>query len=403
MTKERVFWAQKDVQVEKNISRRIPNVHNLFLFVVDALRADHLPEYGYTRPITPFLSDFLNQSNARRVDIALSTGLETITGTICLLNSKEPIAMSHLNYSLADFLSDQGYKTNLILAGTHTWQLSHKAFGRKIDFFYDGSENPGPGGSCDDELVVNEVANLRPDDGGFHFFYIHLISVHPLGVIEEKFQFYQPTRSIIIDNTPFLGKSIGHVANLYDNRILQMDSMMKKIMASLKQKEYLRDYQAVFTADHGQILGEKGRYGHGHFADIGGMRIPLIFFGSSPLPEFKEPHFGVQLDIAPTLTDLAGLDFPSSWQGQSLLRMRANPWSYHLSPYSHPGQEGAVVYYTPNHLFKFSRTLENYQDKPGKLFDLENDPNENNDLINNFDQKFIGEIRAQAQEHFTYY
>ncbi|HEY5038641.1 MAG TPA: hypothetical protein VIJ93_06165, partial [bacterium] len=48
MTKERVFWAAKDQKVEKFIRLKVPRVHNIFLFVVDALRADHLPSYGYS-------------------------------------------------------------------------------------------------------------------------------------------------------------------------------------------------------------------------------------------------------------------------------------------------------------------------------------------------------------------
>ena len=187
MTKERVFWAQQDRNVEKSIKRYSPKVHNIFLFVVDALRADHLPFYGYQRPLTPFLSRFLPTANPLQIQLALSNGLETTTGLLCLLTSKEPIAMSHLNYTLPDFMADQGFRVSLILAGDHHWYIDQKAFGRKIDFIYDGSVHPGPSGIFDDELVPEEVANLNPDDGGYHFFYIHLISVHQLGVLQAAF------------------------------------------------------------------------------------------------------------------------------------------------------------------------------------------------------------------------
>lgn len=401
MTRERLYWVLKDQKAQKDMKRKIPKVHNIFLFCVDALRADHLPLYGYRKPITPYLNKFFPEAHARWIDTALSTGLDTVTGTICMVNSKEPIAMSQFNFSLPDYLSDEGYHTELILSGGHTWQKNHQAFGRKIDVFIDGSENPGPKGICDDEMVIDEVANLKPDDGEFHFFYFHLLSVHPLGVIEDKYLRYIPTRNIIIDNNPFLGNTLQDVVNLYDDRILQMDDVMRKILAMLKQKGYMRDYIAVFTADHGQILGEKGRYGHGHFADISGLRIPMIFFSSSPLPPFPETQFGCQLDIAPTLTDLAGLGVCPTWQGQSLLRPRTNPWTYHLSPYSHPGQEGAVVYYSPEKTLKYTRVLEHSEDDPGKLYDLTKDPEENHDLLKGYDLKFIGSIRSEAHLHFT--
>lgn len=404
MTKERVFWTKKDRDVELKVRGTIPKVHNIFVFVVDALRADHLPSYGYNRPLTPFLSEFLPTANVRQMDIALSTGLDTLTGTVCLQASKEPLAVSQYNYTLPDYLADEGYKTFLILAGDHHWQMNHKAFGKKIDLFYDGSEHPGPGGACDDSLVVDEVANLHPDDGGYHYFYIHLLSVHPLGTIDPKYLQYLPVRNLIIDNNPFLDDNIvTEIRNLYDDRILQLDDVMRKLLACFQLKGYMNDYIAVITADHGQLLGEKGKYGHGHFADIEAMRIPMIFFSSKPIPPFPETHFGVQIDIPPTLVDIAGLDPLACWQGQSLLRPRENPWSYHLSPYSHEGQEGAVVYYSSQQILKYSRTLEDFEGKPGELYDLEKDPQESNNLVEHFDPVFLGEIRSHALVHLTSY
>lgn len=401
MTRERAYWSKKDMLAERELRPRIAKTRNVFLFVVDTLRADHLPDYGYGRPLTSFLSDYLRKHNSRRIDMALSTGLDTLTGTMCLMNSKQPDAISAYDYSLADYFSDNGFRTYLILSGAHTWQLQHHAFGRKIDLFYDGSEHPGPLGPCHDRLVVNELANLRPDDGGFHFFYIHLCSVHPLGPVREKFLVYKPIRNIIIDNTPFLGDGNQDIVNLYDDRILQMDNVMKRVLGILGQKGYLKDFIAVITADHGQVLGEKGRYGHGHFANIEAMRIPMIFFGTNPKPLFPETRFASQIDIAPTLTDMAGLGFFPTWQGQSLLRPRTNPWTYHLSPYSHAGQEGAVVHYSPGQILKFSRKLE---EKGGEcLYDLSRDPREEDNLIGRFDKKFLDQIHAKANEHFTSY
>ncbi len=403
MTRERVYWEHRDRLVEKAVRGKIPKVHNIILFCVDALRADHLPIYGYKRPLTPFLDKFFPAAHARRVEIGLSTGIDTLTGTVCLMNSKEPAAVSQYDYSLCDYLADEGFSNYLILAGGHTWQKTHQAFGKKIDLFFDGSENPGPGGICDDQLVVNETANLKPYDGGFHFFYFHLLSVHPLGTLDDKFLRYQPTRNVVIGDTLFLGDTVPWVRNLYDDRILQMDDVMRKILLTLRQKGYLKDYVAVLTADHGQILGKKGKYGHRRFTAIEALHIPIVFFGSKPLPAFPEIHYGTQIDIAPTLTDMVGLDFPSCWQGQSLLRKRTNPWTFHLCPYTQSNQEGAVVYDGPNRLLKYSRTLEDYEDKAGELYDLDKDIHENTNLVKNFDPNFLGQMRSQAQQHFTSY
>jgi glucan phosphoethanolaminetransferase (alkaline phosphatase superfamily) len=405
MTRKRLDWVRKDRLEERKVKRQFPKVHNIFLFVVDAMRADHLPIYGYARPLTPFLSDFFVKNNAVKVDLGLSNGLETITGLQCLLTSKEPTNMCQFDYTLPDYLSDHGFKTRLILAGGHGWQLDHKSFGKKIDLFFDGSEHPGPRGSCDDELVVDEVANLEKDDGGYHFFYIHLISVHQLSELLEPYQQYKPYRNILnlaftgsLDQTDIQATIIG-----YDDRILQMDSVMRKLLLMLKQKGYLEDYVAVFTGDHGQLLGEKGEYGHGCYAALGAIHIPMIFFGSHPLPSFPESRFGTQIDIAPTITDLAGVDFPSVWQGQSLLRPRTNPWSCHLSAVRRTSQEGAVVYYMADSILKFTRLVDTSVDDPGRLNDIQKDPEELDDLIGKTDPHFLGELRSRAREYFAEY
>jgi glucan phosphoethanolaminetransferase (alkaline phosphatase superfamily) len=343
----------------------------------------------------------------REMDWGLSTGLETTTGLLCLLTSKEPKAVSHLNYTLPDFFSNEGFEVSFILAGDHHWQETHKAFGRKVDLFYDGSDHPGPTGICDDDLVLEKVAALKPDDGNYHFFYIHLISVHQAGTLEKRYLRYQPARAFFdpkfrIDYLK-TENDLQEIRNMYDDRILQMDAKLKAILSLLRGKGYLKDYVALFTADHGQLLGEKNQVGHGYYASIGAIHVPMIFFSSKPLPSFSQSKFAVQIDMAPTLADLVFQDYPFSWQGQSLLRKRTNPWSYHLSPSARPGEEGAVVYYNSERILKFDRNLRESDDDRGRLYDLKKDPNEMVDLIDGFDPKFLAEIRAKAEKHFTTY
>ena len=79
-------------------------------------------------------------------------------------------------------------------------------------------------------------------------------------MIAEKYLQYLPIRNLIIDNNPFLDDNIiAGIRNLYDDRILQWDDVMKKLLACFQQKGYLNDYIAVITADHGQLLGGKGK------------------------------------------------------------------------------------------------------------------------------------------------
>lgn len=401
MTKERIFWAQRDKRVTNSFSPTVPKVHNVFLFVVDALRSDHLPLYGYPRPLTPHLDRFLKDHPCQKVPMTLSNGLDTITGLQCLLTAKGPTATSPFCYTLPDYLSDQSFKTHLILAGDHSWQLRHKAFGKKIDLFYDGSEHPGPGGVCDDELVENRVKELPSYDGGYHFFYIHLISVHQLALLKEPFQRYKPIRNIL--NLPIVGLRTGdeikEMEDMYDDRVLQMDDYLGRILALFAQKGYLKDCVGVFTADHGQLIGENQHYGHGYYAAQPAMRIPLVFFGSRPLPKGLQANFGLQIDIAPTLVDMAGLEVPNTWEGHSLLKPSQTPWSFHVSCIHHPGQEAAVIYHGSGRIFEFVRALDAGA-KRDKVFDLAEDPGEKVNLVGATKWAPLTELRAQWDQHF---
>jgi glucan phosphoethanolaminetransferase (alkaline phosphatase superfamily) len=408
MTPERVLWIQRDRLAKMSLKRLKPQVRNIFIICVDACRPDHLPLYGYQRPLMPFFSGIQKSIHARRMDMCLSNAMSTDFGQFCLFTSKEPMSLSRFDYTLPDFLSDHGFNTTIIMTGDHHWLVENKIYGRNINHLVDGSNSPGPGGVCDDELAVNAISNLPPDDGGYHFFFIMLMSTHPLCPLSKRFEHYKPSKNFIqtiTDNEPKISR-FDQIAinNMYDNRVLQLDSVLKRIFMLFESKGYLKDYIGVLTGDHGQLLGEREKYGHTFYCYLPGIRVPLIFFGSKPLPSFPQTSFAVQMDVAPTLADLAGLNVPESWQGQSLLRKRQNPWTYHMTPSELPKSEGAVVRYSPDKILKYSRRLRmNKNDDLEWLYDIKSDPNEEMNLIHHVDPFLLDQIRHQAKIHLSVY
>jgi hypothetical protein len=408
MTPERVLWVQRDRMAQKTLKRLKPQTRNIFILCVDACRPDHLPIYGYQRPLMPFFSGIQKSIHARKIDLGLSNAMSTDFGQFCLFTSKEPMALSQFNYTLPDFLSDHGFKTTIIMVGDHHWLVENKIYGRNINHLVDGSNAPGPGGVCDEELAINAISNLPPDDGGFHFFFIMLMSTHPLCPLNKRFDHYQPSKNFIqtmTENEPkFSPRDKMAVINQYDNRVLQLDNALKRIFMLFESKGYLRDYIGVLTGDHGQLLGERDKYGHTYYCFLPSLRVPMIFFGSKPLPPFSQTDFAVQIDIAPTLADLAGLNIPDSWQGQSLLKERENPWSFHMTPSELPKSEGAVVYYSPDKILKYSRRLQMKNNEDHEwLFNIKEDLREEMNLIRHFDPYLLEKIREQSKKHLSVY
>ena len=103
------------------------------------------------------------------MDLALSNGLETAIGVLSLLTSKEPMDACTRDFTLPDFLASQGFQINFILSGDHHWYNLNELYNR-ADLFVDGTLRPGPHGINDDQLVLDEIGRLKPDDGVITFF-----------------------------------------------------------------------------------------------------------------------------------------------------------------------------------------------------------------------------------------
>jgi arylsulfatase A-like enzyme len=76
---------------------------------------------------------------------------------------------------------------------------------------------------------------------------------------------------------------------------------------------------AIFTADHGEEFLERGFLGHGHTLHDETARVPLVIrLPRMPVAQ-RVPVPVSQVDLAPTLVALLGLESPSGWSGRPLL------------------------------------------------------------------------------------
>jgi arylsulfatase A-like enzyme len=109
---------------------------------------------------------------------------------------------------------------------------------------------------------------------------------------------------------------------LYDDCIAYADHEIGNLLAALARLGLRERTAVVITADHGESLGEGGRFLHGHSLLEELVRVPLIVV----LPWDEEPRRIAApvslLDVAPTLLDLAGLPVPPGLRGRSLFRER---------------------------------------------------------------------------------
>lgn len=117
-----------------------------------------------------------------------------------------------------------------------------------------------------------------------------------------------------------------HMAEYYAV-ITDMDVALGRILDELGRPGLLENTYVVFMGDNGWFLGE-----HGFTSKVlpyeESMRVPLAIAGPGFRPR-TEARFALNIDIAPTLLDLAGMLVPETMHGHSLVPVLAGeevPW-----------------------------------------------------------------------------
>ena len=172
----------------------------------------------------------------------------------------------------------------------------------------------------------------------------------------------------------------------YYRSITTQDYAIGEIRKALMEAGVAENTVIVFTSDNGHFLGEHGFGGKWHMHEES-IRVPCIIYDPR-LPKTKRgkkrEETVLNIDMAPTMLNMAGIPVPESMQGQSLMPLVAgkkpawrNQWFYeHI--YEHGG---AIEPCTGirNTRWKYIRY---YKQRPEyeQLFDLQSDPGETKNL-----------------------
>ncbi|MCP4315242.1 MAG: choline-sulfatase [Hyphomicrobiales bacterium] len=164
----------------------------------------------------------------------------------------------------------------------------------------------------------------------------------------------------------------------YFANISYLDDKVGELIGVLEATRMRDDTVVIFCSDHGDMLGERGLWFKMSFYE-GSVRVPLMIAGPGIDPGRHDAPVS-NLDINPTLADLAGIDLEEvgPWtDGESLLPMvggsaRASPV---LMEYAAEGSYAPLVCIRDGKHKYVHCELD-----PPQLFDLEADPQEQNNL-----------------------
>ena len=116
------------------------------------------------------------------------------------------------------------------------------------------------------------------------------------------------------------------VKNYY--RLLSgVDREVGRVVAKLKEKGLADNTIIIYASDHGYYLGERGFAGKWFAHDVS-MRIPLIINDPRAAPRRRGQRIAqvaLNIDLAPTILGLAGLEKSKSMQGESLVALLNGP------------------------------------------------------------------------------
>jgi arylsulfatase A-like enzyme len=206
---------------------------------------------------------------------------------------------------------------------------------------------------------------------------------------EVRFKSPELTQSIIRD---------------YYRLITGIDREVGRILDTLARKQFGDNTVIVFISDNGFALGDRGMADK-WFMYEEDIRVPLIVYdlrmNGGPRRGRKVEAMVLNVDIAPTLLDLAGVAIPSTVQGRSLLPLLHHAkapadwrteffYEHHYSgAASIPGSEGVRT-----ETMKYIRWTDPTP-VVEELYDLKADPLEEHNLV--ADPRHLSELKAMRE------
>ncbi len=313
--------------------KRPPQNYNVVVVVIDALRADHLGTYGYSRNTSPFL-DRLAQNGAV-FENAYSNSSFTKESIAVLLSSKLPSRSGSIGWSaapspskngegLAEILQKAGYKTALF---TNSDLITNPKFQLGFDE-YDymgvkwGLSGRGP------VLVKRALQFAEKQQKQKFFMYLHFLDPHgpyqPPKEYLKKFSKSKPRKAVkvykIRSKIPsMVAKGFGPGEQKFDNMVARydaeisfIDNALTQLLDGMKEMQILDNTLLILTADHGEEFLEHGFVEHAWTLYEESIHIPLIMIMPGVLRHQRIKDRVSLVDLTPTILNLTGIKYENS-------------------------------------------------------------------------------------------
>ena len=194
----------------------------------------------------------------------------------------------------------------------------------------------------------------------------------------------------------------------YYAAITEMDRNIGRLIDWIEDHEMREETLIIFTSDNGMSMGHHGIFGKGNGTFPMNMydtavKVPMLISQPGTVSQnIVSEELLSHYDIMPTLLDYVGLNNPvaENLPGKSFVPV--------LTGKDFRGHERLVVYdeYGPVRMIRTRewKYVHRYPDGPHELYDLKNDPDENNNLfLTTRYQNRIDELKSRLESWFENY
>ena len=342
---------QRDAEHGRPVART-STLPDVFVLVLDTVRADHLSSYGYARDTTPNLTRFLaDHADAVQYDLVFSPTSWTVPSHASLLTGLMPSvhgaesegpgetflgsATKFLSLTaeetLAEVLRSAGYCTAAVVANAYLLRV--EGMQRGFDTFvqpratrplqmlgqslrrrflpgsFAGRIKPYPTADAINRDVLRAVRECR----------------EPSFVLANYMDGHEPYRAPSSHAGLFASRDTPQIAlgdplstdtkevlalklDRYDEGIHYLDEELQALFSQLESAGKLKQAWVFVTSDHGEAFHEHGTTSHGSSLYNEQVRIPLIVKPPQGvrLPPLRDPVS--LLDVTATVAAIAGRD-----------------------------------------------------------------------------------------------
>lgn len=376
-----------------------PKDVNIVFILLDAVRADHLTPYGYSRrDTTPFLAKIAAQGVVFERVYAPSTWTPSSMASIFTsLHVNQHGVLAGYRATKRALERGEAIELNRIPGTTETMpevlkQLGYRTLGVADNLnicekmgFTRGFDRFSPHNKEGSDVVNAQLREWRSDlrAGGKYFLYVHYMDAH---------QPYQPRE-------PWFDKQVKpRLASVeaYDSNLSLMDERVKELweLLELDKGEAL----VVITSDHGEEFAEHGGSGHGNQLYDELLRVPLIVYQPKRLTPRRVADPVSTLDLLPSFREAAG-GKPSRFdQGVSLYKTLADPpkqpRTFFSMRWDEVGKERPSRKGVMRGKWRYILTL---PDRAEELYDTDADPAEKTNVAKH-NAEVVGDLRRRLEE-----